>query len=104
VNGGAGSYTFTATETLPPGLSSGGTLNGTSTTAGTFTVTIIADDGQSFDTQRYTLTVGASGGRLTSCVPTATPELGWDELLATGLLPLGAMLLYRRRRARRAAQ
>jgi len=31
----------------------------------------------------------------------ATPELGSGELLATGLLPLGAALLYRRRRARR---
>ncbi len=35
---------------------------------------------------------------------TATPELGSGELLATGLLPLGAVLLYRRRRLRRAAQ
>ncbi len=28
----------------------------------------------------------------------ATPELGSGELLATGLLPIGAVLLYRRRR------
>ena len=35
---------------------------------------------------------------------TATPELGSGELLATGLLPLGAVLLYRRRRLRRAVQ
>jgi len=34
--------------------------------------------------------------------PTATPELGSGELLATGLAPLGLLLLYRRRRARRA--
>jgi len=34
----------------------------------------------------------------------ATPELGSGELLATGLLPLGAVLLYRRRRARRTTQ
>jgi len=32
---------------------------------------------------------------------TATPELGSGELVATGILPLGAVLLYRRRRARR---
>lgn len=33
----------------------------------------------------------------------ATPELGSGELLATGLLPIGAVLLYRRRRNRRAS-
>jgi len=32
---------------------------------------------------------------------TATPELGSGELVAAGVLPLGAVLLYRRRRARR---
>jgi len=31
--------------------------------------------------------------------PSATPELGSGELLATGLLPIGAILLYRRRRS-----
>ncbi len=36
--------------------------------------------------------------------PAATPELGSGELLATGILPLGGVLLYRRRRARRATQ
>lgn len=34
---------------------------------------------------------------------TATPELGSGELLATGLAPIAAVLLYRLRRARRAA-
>ncbi len=38
------------------------------------------------------------------CSTNATPELGSGELLATGLLPIGAVLLYRRRRARRAPQ
>lgn len=37
-------------------------------------------------------------------VPAATPELGSGELLAAGLLPIGTVLLYRRRRARRAGQ
>ena len=41
--------------------------------------------------------IGGSGGG----DPTATPELGSGELLATGLLPIGAVLLYRRRRADR---
>lgn len=34
---------------------------------------------------------------------TATPELGSGELFATGVLPLAAVLLYRRRKARRVA-
>ncbi len=40
----------------------------------------------------------------TSCGTNATPELGSGELLATGLLPIGAMVLYRRRRAHRATK
>lgn len=36
------------------------------------------------------------------CTTDATPELGSGELLATGLLPLGAVLLYRRRHSKRA--
>jgi hypothetical protein len=35
---------------------------------------------------------------------TATPELGSGELLVTGLLPLGLVLLTRKRRARRMTQ
>ena len=31
---------------------------------------------------------------------TATPELGSSELVATGLVPLGLAILYRRRRTR----
>jgi len=34
--------------------------------------------------------------------PSATPELGSGEILATGLLPLGLLVLARRRRTRRA--
>lgn len=41
---------------------------------------------------------GGSGG------PTATPELGSGELLATGLVPALGIVLYRRRRQRRAAK
>jgi len=47
-----------------------------------------------------TVTGGGSGGGNGA----ATPELGSGELLATGLLPLGLALLYRRRRARRATR
>ncbi len=61
------------------------------------------------DARGTTCTIGAfepqsgSSGCVTNC-STATPELGSGELLATGLLPLGAVLLYRRRRTRRATQ
>lgn len=41
---------------------------------------------------------GSGGGE----PPTATPELPSGELLATGLLPIGGALLYRRRANRRA--
>ena len=44
--------------------------------------------------------VGGGGGALGGS-GAATPELGSGELLATGLLPALALLLYRRRRARR---
>jgi len=50
-----------------------------------------------------TLTVTSSGGG-GGGGGTNTPELGSGELLATGLLPLGLALLYRRRRARRATR
>lgn len=40
-----------------------------------------------------------NGGGNGDTSPNATPELGSGELLATGLLPIGAILLYRRRRS-----
>ena len=40
----------------------------------------------------------------TNTCASATPELGSGELLATGLLPIGSALLYRRRRRRCATQ
>ena len=54
--GGTGSLTFSATGTLPPGLtlSSGGVLTGTPTTAGSYTFTVTATD-----------TVGAAAARAT---------------------------------------
>jgi len=41
------------------------------------------------------------GGTVPTGGGAATPELGSGELLATGLVPIAAVLLYRRRRARR---
>jgi len=45
----------------------------------------------------FKIDCGGGGG----VVGGATPELGSGELLATGLLPIGAILFYRRRRNRR---
>ena len=52
------------------------------------------------------VTGAASGATGYTPPPTgaATPELGSGELLATGLLPLGLVVLARRRRARRSRQ
>lgn len=43
---------------------------------------------------------GSLTSMTTSGPPPTTPELGSGELLVTGLVPLGLVLLYRRRRAR----
>lgn len=51
-----------------------------------------------------TYTLGSAPCTGASCGGTATPELGSGELLLTGLLPLGLVLLVRRRRARYHAQ
>jgi len=53
-----------------------------------------------------TIDQGGNGCAQTGTCTNATPELGSGELLATGILPFGAALLYRRRRqrARRASQ
>ncbi len=86
------------------------TLNGTTGTysfnlaAGQQTV-VNVNDSYSSGCDSYTLTInGAPPNPVIPPVGAATPELGSGELLATGLLPIGAILLYRRRRARRATQ
>jgi len=88
------------TETGPAGL----TVVGITFVAGTGMVDVAT--GSATATVVATLTTevqftnaqptppGGGGG-------TATPELGSGELVAAGVLPLGAVLLYRRRRARR---
>ncbi len=75
---------------------------GAGTTPLTFTSTTTAYCGPELDDVVVTdlgLTSTLNNGN-----GTATPELGSGQLLATGLLPLGAVLLYRRRRTRRTTQ
>jgi len=61
---GGSSYTWTATG-LPPGLSIGstsGTISGTPTTAGTYTVTATATSGTVSGSTTFTWTISPSGG------------------------------------------
>jgi hypothetical protein len=63
-SGGTGSYTWSATG-LPPGVtigSSTGTVSGTPTTAGTYTVTATATSGSSSGSTTFTFTIANSGG------------------------------------------
>ncbi|MBC3411723.1 autotransporter domain-containing protein [Pseudomonas sp. SWRI51] len=60
--GGIGSYSYAATGTVPTGLSltSGGTLSGTPTAAGSFNFTVTATDTNNVSGSRtYTLTIAA---------------------------------------------
>jgi hypothetical protein len=90
--------------TLGPtnGLLSGGVYKLTITAKENTDKDTDKDDNQIEVLDQATVTVGACPGG--SHDGAATPELGSGELLATGLLPIGAVLLYRRRRARHAAR
>ncbi|MFL6127736.1 MAG: M4 family metallopeptidase, partial [Mycobacteriales bacterium] len=60
----AGTYTWSATG-LPPGLSIGsssGTVSGTPTTAGTYTVTVTATSGTGSGSTTFTFTISGAGG------------------------------------------
>ena len=62
-SGGSGSYTWSATG-LPPGVtigSSTGTVSGTPTTAGTYTVTATATSGSASGSTTFTFTIAGSG-------------------------------------------
>jgi Zn-dependent metalloprotease len=64
----AGTYTWSATG-LPPGLSIGsstGTVSGTPTTAGTYTVTVTATSGTGSGSTTFTFTISGGGGGCTS--------------------------------------
>jgi putative Ig domain-containing protein len=63
-SGGTGSYSWSATG-LPPGLTIGastGTVSGTPTTAGTYTVVATATSGTASGSTTFTFTVSAGGG------------------------------------------
>jgi len=55
------------------------------------------------DQMTVSISVSATGTTLPT-PPAATPELGSGELLATGLIPALGIVLYRRRRQRRAGK
>ncbi|MDK4717725.1 putative Ig domain-containing protein, partial [Rhizobium sp. CNPSo 4039] len=109
-SGGTGSYTFSlASGSLPPGvaLSSAGALVGTPTTAGPFSFTITATDGNHFTgSQAYTVTIGTPtiaitpatlpggvAGTAYSQTLTASGGTGsYTFSLASGSLPPGVAL------------
>jgi len=66
---------------------------------GSYKATLTSQD--STTVEPVTFTIVACN---TPPTPAPTPELGSGELLATGLLPIGAVLVYRRHRARRPEQ
>jgi len=83
------------------------TSNGTYSDAGTTTPLVVIGENSSDNT--FLHEPFTSSQQTTTLIPpvctsncgvSATPELSSGELLATGLLPIGAVLLYRRRRAR----
>ncbi len=66
--GGTGTYTWTATGTLPQGLSltAGGVLSGTPTASGTYTIPVAVDDSSGATaTASLSLTVAAASGGIT---------------------------------------
>ncbi|WP_435102361.1 putative Ig domain-containing protein [Halarchaeum sp. P4] len=85
--GGTAPYTWTVSNgSLPPGLSlsSDGTLSGTPTTAGTYTVTVTATDATGATvSQQYTIDVGAGLSLDTATLPAWTvDQAGYSQPLA----------------------
>jgi hypothetical protein len=84
--GGTTPYTWSlAAGTLPPGLSlsGGGVLNGTPTTAGSFSFTVrVTDSASAADTQPLSLTVSAPPNITTTTLPAATVGTAYSQTLA----------------------
>ena len=74
--GGAGSKTFTATGSLPAGvsLSSAGVISGTPTTAGDFSLTVTATDenGATATTNSFTISIAKAVSTISISIPTYT--------------------------------
>lgn len=91
-SGGVAPYSFSATGTLPPGLSltTGGVLSGTPTAPGTSTFTVLATDssggaGPHSGSQSYTLSTSAGPSIDQTSVPAATVGSAYSTTLsATG--------------------
>jgi type II secretory pathway pseudopilin PulG len=84
--GGGGTYTWSATA-LPAGMainSSSGTISGTPTASGTFSVTITLNDstGDAADTSVLSLTIVAPPSVSTSSLPNATMTVAYSTTLA----------------------
>lgn len=85
-SGGTAPYTFSASGSVPPGLSlaSDGTLSGTPTTAGDFSFTATATDADSFPgSQAYTVHVSP----IAPGAPTAASGTAGDQQVSVSFLP-----------------
>jgi hypothetical protein len=84
-SGGDGTYTWTRTGTLPPGLtfSASGLLSGTPTTAGTYSFTATAASAGTSDPGTITVTVASAFGFTTGAtLPNATLNTSYSTTLA----------------------
>ena len=94
----------TAICTATPTATATATATGTSTATASVTSTATATATSTRAATPTPTSTGVPSGTGTGITPgTATPELGSGGLLATGLLPIGALLLALRRRARQSA-
>jgi hypothetical protein len=93
-SGGLSPYTWSATGTIPPGLSvsSVGVLFGTPTAGGTFNITLTVTDSRPVSVSKtFALTIAGSGGRLgvvTTSLPAGTVGQAYNQTLtATNGVP-----------------
>jgi hypothetical protein len=89
--GGTPPYTWSATGTLPPGLSltPAGVIAGTPTAAGNFSFTVqVADGGSSSATRALSISVTPALGVVTASLPEGVPGTAYSQsLVATGGAP-----------------
>ena len=94
--GGNGSYAWTRTGTLPPGLSfsASGVLSGTPTTAGTYSFTATATSGSSSDPGTITVTVAGASAPLAFVTGATLPGAKLNTAYSTAITVTGGTAPY----------
>ncbi len=100
---GSGNYNSTNVDTLLATAATDYTTTSGYTSSDYTFVEYLGGGGENDSSTSCQVTTPPGGLKCPPNCGNATPELGSGELLATGLLPIGAILLYRRRRNRRAS-